>query len=68
MIRARWLGHHLHAQADIVIDATLSVREGIELANRFREEVMTHLPALATVHVGIAEKRPIVTEPEERTA
>jgi len=51
-----------------VIDATLSVREGIELANRFREEVMTHLPALATVHVGIAEKRPIVTEPEERTA
>jgi len=52
--RARWLGHQLHAQADIAIDATLSVRDGIELADRFRGEVMKRMPALAAFHVGIA--------------
>lgn len=52
-MRARWLGHRLHAEADIAIDPALSVREGTELADRFRAEVMHHLPALAAVHVGI---------------
>ena len=51
--RARWVGHRLHAETDIAIDPALSVREGTELADRFRAEVMHHLPALAAVHVGI---------------
>ncbi|MGA7870669.1 MAG: cation diffusion facilitator family transporter [Candidatus Binatus sp.] len=68
--RARWLGHRLHAEADIAIDATLSVREGIELADRFKLEVMKHLPALAAVHVGLVENQeaPIVTQEKRRTA
>jgi len=56
VVRARWLGHQLLAEADIAIDATLSVQEGIELADRFHNEVMRQLPMLGDLHVGIANK------------
>lgn len=60
--RARWIGHQLHAEADIAIDPRFSVRESVELADRFRAEVMQHLPALASLHVSVTEK------PETRIA
>ncbi len=68
--RARWIGHHLHAQADIAVDPALSLRQGIELADRFRAEIMKHLPAVAAVHVGIVEESDagIVTDSVRRTA
>jgi cation diffusion facilitator family transporter len=52
-VRARWIGHRLHAEADIAIDPRLSVGEGIELAARFEAEVKSHLPEVRAVHVGI---------------
>jgi cation diffusion facilitator family transporter len=52
-VRARWIGHRLYAEADIAIDSCLSVGEGIELARRFELEVMSHLPEIRAVHVGI---------------
>ena len=52
-VRARWIGHRLHAEADIAIDPRLSVGEGIELARRFEVEVMSHLPEVRAVQVGI---------------
>lgn len=51
--RARWLGHRLHGEADIAVDAALSVHECVEIAGRFRREAMRRLPALAELHVGI---------------
>lgn len=55
--RARWIGHQLHAQADIAVGSTLTVGDSIELSNRYRAEVMKHLPALASLHVEITESR-----------
>ena len=52
-VRARWIGHRLHAEAYIAIDPSLSVGEGIGLARRFEFEVMSHLPEIRAVHVGI---------------
>ena len=52
-VRARWVGHRLHAEADIAIDPALSVGEGIELADEFKREVMEHLPAISALHVAI---------------
>jgi len=52
-VRARWIGHHLHAEADIAIDSSLSLGEGIGLARRFEFEVVSHLPEIRTMHVGI---------------
>jgi cation diffusion facilitator family transporter len=51
--RARWVGHRLHAEADIVIDAELPVREAAMLAERLRAEAQHHLPALSRLRVEI---------------
>jgi cation diffusion facilitator family transporter len=68
--RARWIGHQLDAEADLVVEAGLSVREGVELADRFRAEVTQHLPALVSLHVAVTEKQKtrVATETERRTA
>ena len=52
-VRARWIGHGLHAEADIAIDPSLSLDQGIGLARRFEFEVASHLPEIRTMHVGI---------------
>ena len=49
--RARWVGHRLHAEADIVVDAELPVREAAMLAERLRAEAQHHLPALSRLRV-----------------
>ncbi len=52
-VRARWIGHRLHAEADIAVDPVLSVGDGVELADRFKAEVMHHVPGIHAMHVGI---------------
>jgi cation diffusion facilitator family transporter len=49
--RARWIGHRLHAEADIVVDGELPVREAAMLAERLRAEAQHHLPALSRLRV-----------------
>ena len=50
-IKARWLGHHLHAEAEIVVEETLTVREASLIAERLRAELFAHLPALAEARI-----------------
>jgi cation diffusion facilitator family transporter len=50
-VRARWVGHRLHAEADIVVDAGLPVREAAMLTERLRAEAQHHLPALSWLRV-----------------
>jgi cation diffusion facilitator family transporter len=50
-VRARWVGHRLHAEADIVVDAELPVCEAAMLAERLRAEAQHHLPALSWLRV-----------------
>ena len=52
-VRARWIGHRLNAEADIAVDPVLSVGEGVEIANRFKAEVMHQVPGIHAMHVGI---------------
>ena len=52
-VRARWIGHRLHAEADIAVDPVLSVSEGVEIADRFKAEVMHHVEGIHAMHVGI---------------
>jgi cation diffusion facilitator family transporter len=51
--RTRWVGHRLHAEAEIVVDAGLPVREAAMLAERLRAEAQHHLPALSSLQVEI---------------
>jgi cation diffusion facilitator family transporter len=51
--RARWVGHRLHAEADIVVNAELPVREAAMLADKLRDEAQHHLPALSWLRLEI---------------
>jgi cation diffusion facilitator family transporter len=53
VVRARWIGHSLHAEADIVADRDLSLVEAHEVAERARHAMLHAVPKLAgaTVHV-----------------
>jgi cation diffusion facilitator family transporter len=54
-VRARWVGHRLHAEADLIVDPSLPVREGAAIARRVREAAMSHLPALGALRLAFAD-------------
>ena len=52
-VRARWIGHSIHAEALIVADADLSLREAHAVAERARHNMLHAVPKLATVTVHV---------------
>lgn len=53
-VRTRWIGHRLYAEADVVVDDSLLVREAAVLTGRLRREAEKHLPALASLRLALA--------------
>jgi divalent metal cation (Fe/Co/Zn/Cd) transporter len=56
-VRARWIGHSIHAEALIVADADLTLGEAHQVAERARHEMLHAVPKLSsvTVHVDPCE-------------
>src|SRR5207249_4417735 len=52
-VRARWIGHTIHAEALIVADADLTLREAHEVAERARHNMLHAVPKLSTVTVHV---------------
>jgi divalent metal cation (Fe/Co/Zn/Cd) transporter len=50
-VKARWLGHRLHADVAILVDNALSVAEADRIGVALRREVLTHIPALSVANV-----------------
>ncbi len=52
-VRARWIGHRLHAEVNISVEPTLSVAEGPKIAKEVHHQLLHHLPHLgnAIIHV-----------------
>ncbi len=52
-VRARWIGHELHAQLTISIDPSLSIKEGNNIVKEVQHELYEHISALsfALVHL-----------------
>ena len=50
-LRARWMGHRLHAEAEIVVPGDVSVAQGIVLIGQVREAVLAHFPALSSLRI-----------------
>ncbi len=46
-VRARWIGHRLHAEAELVVDPALPVRDAAAMAAQVRSVAQSHLPAMA---------------------
>jgi cation diffusion facilitator family transporter len=52
-VRARWLGHRLHAEMTLAVDPTLSLADSRKLADKIRGHARGHLTALETLHVEV---------------
>jgi cation diffusion facilitator family transporter len=52
-VRARWIGHAIHAEALIVADAKLTLAEAHEVAERARHKMLHAVPRLSTVTVHV---------------
>jgi len=50
-VRARWLGHRLHAEMTLAVDPALSVTGVRKLADDIRGHAQGHLAALKSLHV-----------------
>src|SRR5215203_3832095 len=59
-VRARWMGHRLHADVAIAVDPALSVAEANEIAATLERELKAHLPPLeaANIRFSRAEAMP----------
>jgi cation diffusion facilitator family transporter len=57
-VRARWLGHRLHAEVNIAVAPQLSVAEGHAIAKEVHHQLLHHLPylAVAVIHVDPLEE------------
>jgi cation diffusion facilitator family transporter len=56
VVRMRWIGHHLHAEAELVVDAELSLLQAHEIAADAEHQLTHAVPRLhgATVHIDPA--------------
>lgn len=50
-VKARWLGHKLHADAVVLVDKSLSVEVGDQIRMALEREMLAHIPALSVVNV-----------------
>ncbi len=52
-VRARWLGHRLHAELNVAVDSDLSVAEGHAISREVNHQLLHHLSYLngAVIHV-----------------
>jgi len=50
-VRARWLGHRLHADLDLALDSGTTVAEAEGVTSAFEKELAAHIPALSTTRI-----------------
>jgi cation diffusion facilitator family transporter len=62
-VRARWIGHRMYAEADVVVDEGLLVREAQLLLEKLDAAARKHFPALAQLRLSVATG---VDEEEQR--
>jgi len=57
-VRARWIGHRLHAEVNITVAPTIRVAEAHGIAKEVHHQLLHHLPYLAkaTIHVDPLEE------------
>jgi cation diffusion facilitator family transporter len=57
-IRARWLGHRMHAEVNIAVDPNLTVSQAHAIAGEVRHQLLHHLSymSLVVIHVDPADQ------------
>ncbi|CAN1721064.1 Cobalt-zinc-cadmium resistance protein [Hyphomicrobium sp. 1Nfss2.1] len=57
-VKARWLGHQLHADVAILVDDKLSVADAERIGESLKHELFAHLPALSVANVRLHGSAP----------
>jgi divalent metal cation (Fe/Co/Zn/Cd) transporter len=52
-LRARWIGHSIHAEAELVADCDLTLSQAHAIAERARHAMLHAVPKLASVTVHV---------------
>lgn len=52
-VRARWLGHHLHAEVNVAVQSALTVAQGHDIAKAVRHDLLHRFSYLASVVVHV---------------
>ena len=57
-VRARWLGHRLHAELNIAVDPQLTISQAHAIAAEVRHQLLHHLDylSLVVIHVDPADQ------------
>jgi divalent metal cation (Fe/Co/Zn/Cd) transporter len=57
-VRARWLGHRLHAELNIAVDPQLTIAQAHAVAGEVRHQLLHHLDyiSLVVIHVDPADQ------------
>ena len=57
-VRARWIGHQIHAELNIAVEPTLSVEVAHSIASQVNHELMHHVKFLssASIHIDPSDK------------
>lgn len=50
-VKARWLGHKLHADVAVLVDGALPVAEADTIGKALRREMKSHIPTLSVVNI-----------------
>jgi cation diffusion facilitator family transporter len=61
-VKARWLGHRLHADLAVLVDPALSVAEAGRIGGAVRQEMFAHIPALSVANVRVHGSDPAAGE------
>lgn len=53
-LRLRWIGHRMHAEAEVTVDRTLGLVDAHAISDRAQHQLIHHVPRLddATIHVN----------------
>jgi len=57
-VKARWLGHQLHADVAILVDNKLSVADAERIGESLKHELFAHLPPLSVANVRLHGSAP----------
>ena len=52
-VKARWLGHKLHADVAVVVDGSSSVSEADKIGAALKRELFAHIPLLTVANVRV---------------
>ena len=52
-VKARWLGHRLHADAAVLVDDSLTVAEADRIGGKVKQQMLAHIPALSVANVSV---------------